>query len=121
MELKRKDFTYRGKTLDELKALDVREFAKYLKSRERRATLRQFNEIEKFVARANKKIAKNRPVRTHNRDFVIVPRMVGMKIGVHDGKTFAPVEKEHLTENKKRLNEALLKEWGFVKKDKKEK
>ena len=36
-------------------------------------------------------------------------------------ETFAPVEKEHLTENKKRLNEALLKEWGFVKKDKKEK
>ena len=91
-EITKKQFTFRGKTLDELKVLDVREFAKYLKSRERRATLRQFNEIEKFVARANKKIAKNRPVRTHNRDFVIVPRMVGMKIGVHDGKTFAPVE-----------------------------
>jgi small subunit ribosomal protein S19 len=92
IELTKKQFTFRGKTLEELQALDVREFAKYLKSRERRATLRQFNEIEKFIARAEKKIAKNKPVRTHSRDFVVVPKMVGMKIGIHDGKNFAMTE-----------------------------
>lgn len=88
----KKQFTFRGKTLDELSLLDVREFAKYLKSRERRAALRQFSEIEKFITRANKKIAKGKQIKTHNRDFVIVPKMVGMKIGIHNGKTFEAVE-----------------------------
>jgi small subunit ribosomal protein S19 len=92
MEIKKKEFTYRGKTLNELKGLDVREFAKYLKSRERRAALRQFNEIENFIARANKKISKNKLVKTHSRDLVIVPKMVGMRLNIHDGKTFFPVD-----------------------------
>ena len=92
MEVKKKEFMYRGKSLDELKTLDVREFAKYLKSRQRRAALRQFNEIEKFVARSAKKIARNKPVRTHSRDLVIVPKMVGMKLNIHTGRNFEPVE-----------------------------
>jgi len=75
-EMKRKQFTYRGKTLDELKKLDVREFAKYLKSRKRRSVLRQFNEIEKFISRAKTKINKNKPVKTPQRDIIIVPQMV---------------------------------------------
>ena len=46
MELTKKQFTYRGKTIEELKKLDVREFAKYLTSRQRRFALRQFQRIE---------------------------------------------------------------------------
>ena len=91
MEIKRKDFTYRGKTIEELKKLDVREFAKYLKSRSRRNVLRQFQKIESFVNRAKVKAGKNKPVRTHQRDLVIVPEMVGMKISVYNGKSFEPV------------------------------
>jgi len=90
-EIKRKEFTYRGKTLDELKKLDVREFAKYLKSGPRRTALRQFQVIENFISRAKGKIGKNKPVRTHQRSFIIVPEMVGMKISVHDGRNFVPV------------------------------
>jgi len=92
MEIKKKEFTFRGKTLEELKSLEVREFAKYLKSRQRRATLRQFNEIEKFITRANKKISRDKQIKTHSRDLVIVPQMVGMKIYIHSGKSFEPVE-----------------------------
>ena|SRR3989344_4118592 len=92
MELKRKEFTYRGKTLDELKALDVREFAKYLKSRQRRTALRQFQEIEKFVSRAQEKISRDKKLKTHRRDLIIVPGMVGMKIQVYDGHGFIPTE-----------------------------
>jgi len=44
MEIIKKQFTYKGKTVEELKTLDVREFAKYLKSRQRRTVLRQFQE-----------------------------------------------------------------------------
>ena len=90
-EIKRKEFTYRGKTLEELKKLDVREFSKYMKSGPRRTALRQFQQIENFISRAKVKINKNKPVRTHERSLVIVPDMVGMKINVHDGRSFIPI------------------------------
>lgn len=89
---KKKEFTYRGKTLEELKALEVREFAKLAKSRKRRTILRNFQQIENFVSRAKKKEEKGKKIRTHSRDLIIVPSMVGMKISVYDGKTFVPIE-----------------------------
>ena len=92
MELQKKQFEYRGKTIEELKKLDVREFAKLLKSRQRRFVLRNFQEIDRFVGRANVKIAKNKPIRTHQRDIIIVPKMVGMKISVYNGQNFVPFE-----------------------------
>ena len=90
-EIKRKEFTYRGKTLEELKKLDVREFSKYMRSGPRRTALRQFQQIENFISRAKVKINKNKPVRTHERSLVIVPDMVGMKINIHDGRSFIPI------------------------------
>jgi len=92
MELQKKQCEYRGKTIEELKKLDVREFAKLLKSRQRRFVLRNFQEIDKFVGRANVKIAKNKAVRTHQRDIIVVPKMVGMKISVYNGQNFVPFE-----------------------------
>ena len=56
MELRKKEFKFKGKTLEELKTLDIREFAKYLNSRQRRTVLRQFQKIEGFVNRAKEKI-----------------------------------------------------------------
>ena len=91
-ELTKKKFTFRGKTIDELKALDVREFAKYLKSRQRRYTLRSFQDIEKFIKRCNAKISRKRPIKTHERDLIIVPQMIGMKISVYNGQNFVPFE-----------------------------
>ena len=91
IEVRRKEFTYRGKTVEELKKIDVREFSKYIKSKPRRSILRQFQQIEDFVNRAKIKISRNKSVRTHKREIIIVPEMVGMKINVHDGKNFAPV------------------------------
>lgn len=89
---KKKEFSYRGKTLQELKALDVREFAKHLPARNRRALLRNFQEIEKFINRSKEKLAKEKKIKTHKRDLVIVPGMVGMKIQVYNGNTFVPIE-----------------------------
>lgn len=91
VEIKKKEFTYRGKSLEELQKLDVREFAKYLKSRQRRNVLRQFHVIEDFISKAKIKISKGKPVRTHQRDLVVVPEMVGMRIDLHNGKSFFPV------------------------------
>lgn len=89
---KKKELTYRGKTIEELKELDIREFAKLLKSNEKRTALRQSDDMQKFILRCNKKLMKNKQIKTHKRDLVIVPKMVGMKINVYNGKEFVPIE-----------------------------
>lgn len=89
--MKSKDIIFRGKKLEDLKEMDVRESAKYMKSRSRRTILRNFNVIEKFLKRCEKKAAKGKKIRTQNRDLVIVPKLVGLKIGIYNGKTFEDV------------------------------
>ena len=80
MELMKKQFKFRGKLLEELKAMDVREFAGLLKSRRKRTILRQFQKIEEFVNRSKVKLSKNKQIKTHQRDLIVVPQMVGMRI-----------------------------------------
>ena len=78
--------------MEELLKIDTREFAKYVTSRERRSILRNFDVIERFVKRCRDTVAKNKPIRTHLRDIIIVPQMVGMTIQVHNGKEFLPIK-----------------------------
>jgi small subunit ribosomal protein S19 len=92
MEITKKQFKFRGKTLEELKDIDVREFAKLLTSRQRRTVLRQFQKIEDFVSRSKVKVSRNKPVRTHYRNLIIVPQMVGMRIHIYNGRDFVPVD-----------------------------
>lgn len=90
--MEKKQITYRGKTIDELKKLETREFAKYLKSKPRRFVLRQFREIDKFISRSNAKIAKNKSIKTHQRDLIVMPKMIGMKIQIYNGRNFMSTE-----------------------------
>jgi small subunit ribosomal protein S19 len=90
-EIQKKQFIYKGKSIEELKTLDVREFTKYLPSRQKRSVLRNFQVIEDFIKRANEKLAKGKKIRTHQREIIIVPQMVGMTIQVHNGRNFNPV------------------------------
>lgn len=92
MELKKKQFKYRGKEIAELKTLEVREFANLLPSRQRRSVLRNFQELESFVSRAKEKESKNKKIKTHKRDLVVVPGLVGMKIQIYNGRNFVPIE-----------------------------
>ena len=87
----KKDILYRGKTIDDLKSLDVREVAKFLPSRSRRTVLKNFDKIEKFIKICEKKIQRNKRIKTHLRSMVIMPKLVGMTIGIHNGKTFQDV------------------------------
>ncbi|MFA4960549.1 MAG: ribosomal protein S19 family protein [Candidatus Pacearchaeota archaeon] len=89
---KNKDKFYRGKKVDELVSLDTREFAKLVKSRPRRAIMRNYDVIEQFVNKCKERVQKNRPIRTHSRELVIVPAMLGKTIWVHNGKEFMRVE-----------------------------
>jgi len=77
-----KEFTYRGKTIEELKKLDTREFAKFVNASSRRSILRQFQVIEKFITKCKKRSEENKPIRTHLRELIIVPKMVGYTIGI---------------------------------------
>jgi len=91
-ELTKKQFKFQGKTIEELKILEVREFAKLMRSRQRRSALRNFQKIEDFVSRARKKIEKGKQVKTHYRDLIVVPSMVGMRIQIYNGNKFVPIE-----------------------------
>ncbi len=93
-KLTKKEFTYRGKNMDELNHMDIREFAKLLKSNERRTALRQSDELQKFVLKCRKKTQDKKAIRTHSRHLIIVPQMVGLRIQVYSGKEFFPVQIE---------------------------
>ncbi len=84
----KKEFLFRGKTIDELKSLSLNEFADLLKSRERRKVKRGFTEEEKKLI---KELEKKNSVKTHCRDAIILPLMVGKTIMVHNGKEFVQV------------------------------
>jgi small subunit ribosomal protein S19 len=90
--LKKKELTYRGKSIEELKQMDIREFANLLKANEKRTALKQSDELQRFVLDCNQKITKNKQIKTHLRNLVIVPKMVGMRIQIYNGKEFVPIE-----------------------------
>lgn len=87
-----KDKFFRGKNTEELKSLDTREFSKLVKSRPRRAILRNYDVIEDFVRKCERNTSKNKQIKTHDRALVIVPRMLGKIIGIHNGKEFIKVQ-----------------------------
>ena len=88
----KKEFSFRGQSLEDLKKLDIREFANLLKSNEKRTALRQYDELHKFLILCRSKLDKNKQIRTHLRHLVVVPNMVGMRISVYNGKQFHPID-----------------------------
>jgi small subunit ribosomal protein S19 len=88
---KSKEKFYRGKDTEDLKKLDTREFAKLVKSRARRALLRNYDVVEQFVKKCDERSAKKKQIKTHNRALVIVPKMIGRSIGIYNGKEYIKV------------------------------
>ncbi len=95
-----KEFRYRGYTLEQLQSMSLEEFAKLVTARARRSILRGFRDpmrkrlLEK-VKKAREELKqgkKPKPIRTHCRDMIILPQMVGLTIAVYNGKEFVPVE-----------------------------
>ena len=85
----KKEFTYKGKTLDDLKKMSMSELAQLLPSRQRRTIKRGFTEQQKILLKKLRSNEKN--IETHCRDMVILPEMVGVIIKVHGGKEFVHV------------------------------
>jgi small subunit ribosomal protein S19 len=85
-----KIFLFRGKKAEELKKLSLTEFAELLTSRERRSLKRGFTPAQKKLLEALKK--DKRDYKTHCRDMVIIPDMLGKSIRVHNGKEFVMIK-----------------------------
>ena len=84
-----KIFKFRGKTIEELQQLDIQQFGELLKSRKRRSIRRGVPEHQtKFM----EKLEKGKPkLRTHRRDIIITPNMIGKTIEVYNGRKFVPL------------------------------
>ncbi len=84
------EFTYRGKTLRDLKMLSLEEFAQLLPARQRRTINRGLGDEQRKIL--NKINDGDTTIRTHLRDMIILPGMVGLNLEIHNGKSFEKVE-----------------------------
>jgi small subunit ribosomal protein S19 len=91
VKLRSKEKKYRGLLIEDLKKLTTKEVANYLSSRSKRTVLRNTQDVEKFVKRCEDKLNRKKRIRTHLRDMIIVPKLVGMTIAVYNGKVFENV------------------------------
>lgn len=87
---KKKQYTYRGKSLEELKKLPMDELLNLLPSRARRSLSRGMSpEHIKLFEKIQK--GGKKTVRTHLRGFIVLPSMVGMTLQVYNGREFLNV------------------------------
>jgi small subunit ribosomal protein S19 len=85
----KKEFIYKGKTIEELKKMSLNELAQLLPSRQRKTMKRGFTEQQKILLKKLRSNGKN--IETHCRDMIILPEMIGKIIKVHQGKEFVNV------------------------------
>mmetsp|Transcript_10503 Transcript_10503/g.33576 ORF Transcript_10503/g.33576 Transcript_10503/m.33576 type:complete len:152 (+) Transcript_10503:31-486(+) len=94
-----KKFMFRGIELDKLLDLNHEEFAKLIHSRARRRIYRGLkSKCKRFVARLRKAkkacgpMDKPEAIKTHLRDMLIMPEMIGSVVAVYNGKLFNGIE-----------------------------
>src|SRR3989338_3088870 len=84
-----KIYKFRGKTQEELEQMSLEEFSKLLKSRQRRALQRGLQKQQKkFLEKVRALKGKDKLIRTHSREMMILPEMIGAKLGIHNGHEF---------------------------------
>jgi len=90
-----KEFRYRGKSLEELNSMSTEALLELLPSRARRSLNRGVSEEKRKLledARAMKDGKLQGEIKTHARDMIVLPTMVGLTISVHNGREFIPLE-----------------------------
>mmetsp|Transcript_13049 Transcript_13049/g.22093 ORF Transcript_13049/g.22093 Transcript_13049/m.22093 type:complete len:147 (+) Transcript_13049:57-497(+) len=92
-------FTFRGVDLDQLLDLPTDKLVELFHARARRRFHRGLKRkplaLIKKLRKAKREAdegEKPEPVRTHLRNMIIVPEMIGSVIGVYNGKTFNQIE-----------------------------
>jgi len=92
IEIKKKEFAYRGLSLEELQKLTIEEFMPLLPSRTRRTLKRGLTVRQEKLLNDIEKTNQGNPIKTHCRNMVILPSFVGHTINVHNGKEFQRVD-----------------------------
>lgn len=90
---RKREFTYRGYSLDELKSMSIEELKKVLPARARRSLERGLNKEQKALLQKIRNKDKD-IYRTHRREMIILPEFVGETIAVHNGEEFEEVRIE---------------------------
>jgi small subunit ribosomal protein S19 len=90
-----REFKYRGYSLEQLQGMSFESFLGLLPSRQRRSLNRGISDEKKKLIEETR-LAKDgklkNPIKTHARDMVILPYMVGLNIQVHSGREFVALE-----------------------------
>ncbi len=89
-----KKFAYRGIPLSELENTSLEKLFQLFTARQRRSLTRGITDgkrklIEEIKAAKAGKVTT--PIKTHVRDLIILPYMVGITVNVYSGKDFVPV------------------------------
>ncbi len=80
------EVTYRGYTVPDLKKMSLQEFTDLRPAAQRRKINRGFTEDHKKLIQ---RVKDGRTmIRTHLRDMIILPEMIGIDLEIHDGKKF---------------------------------
>lgn len=90
-----KQFTFKGKTIEELKTMDLKEFIELVQSRQKRSLKRGFTDTQKKLLEKVKKAKQGiykKPIKTHSRDMIVIPELLDQIIHVHIGKEFVPIK-----------------------------
>ncbi len=90
LKKKEEEFTYRGYTAAKLKKMKLEELVKLLCAKQRRKIKRTLRPEEEKLLEAVSSGKKD--IRTHLRDAIVLPGMMGKTIGIHNGKSFEYVE-----------------------------
>jgi small subunit ribosomal protein S19 len=87
---RREEFTYHGFRVEELQTMGISELLPVMPSRARRKIKRGLSRGEEHLLTRFK--AGDEKIRTHLRDMIIMPEMLGKEIEVYNGKEFMKVE-----------------------------
>ena len=87
-----KDFVFRGLDEEQLKAVSMDEFIRMLPSRMRRSLMRGLpEEHRKLIEKIRSWQPGDKPLKTHSRNLIILPEMIGTTVHVFSGRDFIEV------------------------------
>ena len=89
---RKKEFLFRGFTMEELLAMPFDEILGLLPSRARRTYLRGLNYEQQLLFDKLKAAEPDEVVRTHRRDIPIIPQFVGKTVAIYNGREFKEVQ-----------------------------
>jgi small subunit ribosomal protein S19 len=92
IEIKKKEYSFHGLSIEEVKKLSMEELLPLLPSRMRRTLKRGLTVKQDKLLSDIKKAQSGDNIRTHCRDMIVLPSFVDHTINVYNGKEFQRVD-----------------------------